>query len=72
MTNAKLLERAGAAMILVQSYLEEINLALVIEDVLCAPDKLQKMARAARSLARADAAEIIARELEKLAECGRK
>jgi UDP-N-acetylglucosamine--N-acetylmuramyl-(pentapeptide) pyrophosphoryl-undecaprenol N-acetylglucosamine transferase len=72
MTNAKVLEKAGAAMILVQSYLEEINLALVIEDLLYAPDKLQKMARAARSLARADAAEIIARELEKLAECGRK
>jgi UDP-N-acetylglucosamine--N-acetylmuramyl-(pentapeptide) pyrophosphoryl-undecaprenol N-acetylglucosamine transferase len=72
MTNAKVLERAGAAMILVQSYLEEINLALVVEDLLCAPDKLQKMARAARSLARADAAEIIVEELEKLAECGRK
>jgi UDP-N-acetylglucosamine--N-acetylmuramyl-(pentapeptide) pyrophosphoryl-undecaprenol N-acetylglucosamine transferase len=66
LTNAKVLERAGAAMVLVQSYLEEINLAQVIEDLLCAPDKLEKMARAARSLARPNAAEIIVEELCRL------
>ncbi|MFP4324953.1 MAG: undecaprenyldiphospho-muramoylpentapeptide beta-N-acetylglucosaminyltransferase [Desulfonatronovibrio sp.] len=66
MVNARYLEQEGAAMVLAQSYLEEVNLARVILDLLGRPDKLREMSRAAQRAARPNAAQKIIEELEKI------
>jgi UDP-N-acetylglucosamine--N-acetylmuramyl-(pentapeptide) pyrophosphoryl-undecaprenol N-acetylglucosamine transferase len=72
LSNAKHLENAGAAMVLVQSYLDEVNLARAADDLFSMPGKLQEMANAARALGRPDAAAAIVGELEFLAAAAQK
>lgn len=64
--NAKYLERHGAAYVLEQSYLDEVNLTRMIRDLLSLPGKLREMGRAARKLSSPRASEHIVDELEKL------
>ncbi|WP_035244265.1 undecaprenyldiphospho-muramoylpentapeptide beta-N-acetylglucosaminyltransferase [Desulfonatronovibrio hydrogenovorans] len=66
MTNARHLEQQGAALVLAQSYLHEVNLARVVGDLLAMPDKLRRMSRAALEAGRPDAALKIVQELEKI------
>jgi UDP-N-acetylglucosamine--N-acetylmuramyl-(pentapeptide) pyrophosphoryl-undecaprenol N-acetylglucosamine transferase len=66
LSNAKQLEAAGAALVMVQSYLEQINLACAADDLFTMPGKLQEMAAAALSLGRPGAAGTIVDELEQL------
>ncbi|RQD65531.1 MAG: undecaprenyldiphospho-muramoylpentapeptide beta-N-acetylglucosaminyltransferase [Desulfonatronovibrio sp. MSAO_Bac4] len=66
MTNAKYLEQLGAALVLDQSYLQEVNAARVIGDLLSMPDKLRKMSQAAIKQGRPDAAKVIVEELVKI------
>jgi len=65
--NAKLLEKAGAALVIEQSYLPEVNLADIILDLLALPEKLVAMGRAARRLGQPAATRVIIQELEILA-----
>jgi len=65
--NARYLETSGAALVLVQSYLQEVNLSQVIADLLGMPEKLRAMGCAARKMGKPDSAEIIVDELEELA-----
>ena len=62
--NARYLERQGAAYVLEQSYLDEVNLTNMIGDLLSLSGKLKEMGFAARRLSRPDAAESIVDELE--------
>ncbi len=64
--NAKYLERHGAAYVLEQSYLDEVNLTRMIRDLLSLPGKLREMGRAARKLSSPRASEHIVDEVEKL------
>lgn len=64
LTNARLLENNGAAIVLEQSYLSEINLARVVSDVLAVPEKLQEMGAAARALGRPQAAAELVADLK--------
>jgi UDP-N-acetylglucosamine--N-acetylmuramyl-(pentapeptide) pyrophosphoryl-undecaprenol N-acetylglucosamine transferase len=64
--NARYLERQGAAYILEQSYLDEVNLTHMIGDLLSLPGKLKEMGSAARRLSSPDAAERIVDGLEGL------
>lgn len=66
MTNAKYLEEQGAALVLAQGYLQEINAARVIGDLLSMPDKLRKMSQAAIKEGRPDAAKDIVKEIVKI------
>ncbi len=66
MTNARYLEKKGACLVLAQNYLQEINLARVILDLMETPDKLRAMAGAALKEGRPDAARRIVQELEKI------
>ncbi len=66
MINARYMEEAGAAMVVAQNYLQEINLARVIGDLLSMPDRLKQMSLAARKQSRPDAADNIVQELVKL------
>lgn len=65
--NARSLERAGAAALLPEADLEA-NLATTVRELLDAPDRRAAMAEAARSRARPDAAETIARDVLTLAD----
>ncbi len=71
MTNAKYLEKQGAALVLGQSYLNEVNLAGVILDLLAMPDKLRRMSRAALKAGRPDAARKIVEEIIKIKKSNR-
>jgi UDP-N-acetylglucosamine--N-acetylmuramyl-(pentapeptide) pyrophosphoryl-undecaprenol N-acetylglucosamine transferase len=64
--NARYLERQGAAYVLEQSYLDEVNLTNMIGDLLSLSGKLKEMGFAARKLSRPDAAERIVDELERM------
>jgi UDP-N-acetylglucosamine--N-acetylmuramyl-(pentapeptide) pyrophosphoryl-undecaprenol N-acetylglucosamine transferase len=66
LNNAKHLESAGAAMVLVQSYLEEVNLARAVDDLFSLPGKLREMSRAAWHKGQPEAAANIVDELKKL------
>jgi UDP-N-acetylglucosamine--N-acetylmuramyl-(pentapeptide) pyrophosphoryl-undecaprenol N-acetylglucosamine transferase len=55
--NAQTLERAGAAVMLRDGECDPARLDEVVSKLLRAPDRLEGMSRAARSLARPDAAE---------------
>jgi len=68
LTNAKRLEEAGAAIVLEQSYLQDINLGRVVMDLLAVPQKLQDMGAAAKQLGSPGAARKIVDELESITE----
>jgi UDP-N-acetylglucosamine--N-acetylmuramyl-(pentapeptide) pyrophosphoryl-undecaprenol N-acetylglucosamine transferase len=66
LTNARFLEKAGAAVVVEQSYLEEINLARLVGDLIGVPEKLKEMRSRACELGRPEAAARIVDELEAL------
>lgn len=66
LNNARLLERMGAAIVLEQSYLQDMDLARVISDLIAVPEKLKEMGQAAKKLGQENAAESIAIEMEKM------
>lgn len=65
--NARMMERAGAALVLPQEELSGERLARVLLDLLKAPEKRRDMAERARGLARPDAARLIVERLLELA-----
>ncbi len=69
--NARVLERSGAALVLVDGELDADRLARVLDGLLGDPDRLGSMARAAASLGRADAAAAGARVVEAYARVDR-
>ncbi|MEA2420554.1 MAG: UDP-N-acetylglucosamine--N-acetylmuramyl-(pentapeptide) pyrophosphoryl-undecaprenol [Thermoleophilaceae bacterium] len=66
-SNARFIERAGAAVVVPDSELDGPRLAREVGTLLGAPQRLGAMAKAARTIARPDAAERIADELLALA-----
>jgi UDP-N-acetylglucosamine--N-acetylmuramyl-(pentapeptide) pyrophosphoryl-undecaprenol N-acetylglucosamine transferase len=66
MNNARSLEKAGAAMLIGQSHLEEMNLGLVVGDLIAMPGRLKEMGRAARKLGHPEAARIIVDKLQEM------
>lgn len=64
--NAKELQKWGAAMVVEQRYLQEIDLGVVITNLLAVPEKLSKMGQAAGSKGRPGAAQTIVEELGRL------
>jgi len=68
--NARAMERAAAARVIVQSELTPERLAAIVRELMASPASLERMGTAARSLARPDAASRIADMVEKFA--GRK
>ena len=64
--NARVLERAGAAQIIVDGRLSGDMLAGAVSALLARPDRLREMARCSRSLGQADAAERIVSECRSL------
>ena len=60
--NAKVMEAAGAAVLLPQSELTGALLARTVADILGNPERLRAMGEASLSLRRIDAAEVIVRE----------
>ncbi|MDQ7033025.1 MAG: undecaprenyldiphospho-muramoylpentapeptide beta-N-acetylglucosaminyltransferase [Desulfonauticus sp.] len=64
--NARVLERVGAGLIIMQPYLGEINLATIITDLLDTPQKLQQMALNYTKLGNNNALENIIEELKKI------
>lgn len=65
--NAREMEKDGAAMVLEQSYLQEIDLGRMVTDLLAVPERLSEMGQAAGKSGRPEAAGEIVRELERLA-----
>lgn len=73
--NARYLERAGAAIVLEQDYLQEISLGSMVSDFLLLPHKLQEMGQAAKALGKPGAAAHIVDELQsmlQIQQCGYK
>jgi UDP-N-acetylglucosamine--N-acetylmuramyl-(pentapeptide) pyrophosphoryl-undecaprenol N-acetylglucosamine transferase len=68
--NARHMERAGAAVVVPDSELDGPRLAREVAQLLGAPDRMAAMGRAAREVARPDAAGAVARELLELAGAG--
>lgn len=66
LANARHLERAGAAVILMQNLLHEMDLGQSLEQFFAEPDKLERMSRAAKSLGLPRAAAHLADEIEAL------
>jgi UDP-N-acetylglucosamine--N-acetylmuramyl-(pentapeptide) pyrophosphoryl-undecaprenol N-acetylglucosamine transferase len=64
MHNARSLEKAGAAVVVPQDDLTGEALWSVVQDLLAHPERLAGMSRAARSLARPEAAAEIAADLD--------
>jgi len=64
--NASYLEDAGAAAVLKQALMEEMDLAQALEAYVENPERLERMALAARKVGRPDAASAVVDELEKL------
>jgi UDP-N-acetylglucosamine--N-acetylmuramyl-(pentapeptide) pyrophosphoryl-undecaprenol N-acetylglucosamine transferase len=62
-TNARYMERAGAAVVVPDSELDGPRLAREVAALLASPERLAAMRAAARAIARPDAAELIAEEL---------
>jgi UDP-N-acetylglucosamine--N-acetylmuramyl-(pentapeptide) pyrophosphoryl-undecaprenol N-acetylglucosamine transferase len=58
--NARAMERAGAAQVVVQSELTPERVAAIVRELMACPASLERMGSAARSLARPDAASRIA------------
>ncbi len=69
--NARYLEEAGAALVLVQSCMSEVNVAGSITDLLAMPEKLKSMGRNALRLAKPEAADVIVDHMESMARQGR-
>lgn len=67
LANAQFLERAGAAVILMQNLLGEIDLADSLMKIFDSPERLSRMGEAARSLGRPDAAARLADAIEEMA-----
>lgn len=65
--NAQMCEKSGAATILKQSEISGESLLAAVENLLCDPLRLEEMGRAARTLAKPDAASDIARTVLDLA-----
>jgi UDP-N-acetylglucosamine--N-acetylmuramyl-(pentapeptide) pyrophosphoryl-undecaprenol N-acetylglucosamine transferase len=61
--NARWMERAGAAVVVPDAELDAARLRAEVEGLLGDPARLEAMARASASLARPDAAAVIAREV---------
>ena len=70
MKNARYLESAGAAMLIGQSHLEEMNLGLVVGDLIAMPGRLKEMGETARQLGYPRAAQIIVDKLQEMASSG--
>ncbi len=70
MLNARQLEQAGAALVLVESYLAQVQLWTVIKDLLDIPGKLRDMRKAAWELGRPEAGADVVQELEGLVQRG--
>ncbi len=68
--NARVLERAGAAQVIVDGRLSGDMLAAAISALLARPDRLREMARCSKSLGQADAAERIVSECRALVGAG--
>ncbi len=66
LTNARELEKQGAAMVVEQSYLDDLDLGKLIMDLLAVPDQLLDMGRAAKNMGRPEAALHIVEALERL------
>jgi len=66
-TNARLLERNGAALVVAECELDRRDFAGMIIDLLSRPDRLAEMSEAARKLARPQAAAAVANFLEEMA-----
>lgn len=66
MLNARRLEQAGAALVVVEGYLGQAKLWTVIKDLVDIPGKLQAMGKAAAGLGKPRAAEEVVDELEAL------
>ncbi|MFW6178729.1 MAG: undecaprenyldiphospho-muramoylpentapeptide beta-N-acetylglucosaminyltransferase [Desulfohalobiaceae bacterium] len=64
--NARYLEKQGAAIVLEQSYLEDISLGSVVSDLMLLPQKLQQMGQAAKSLGRPGAGAMIVDEIQNM------
>ncbi|MGM0424081.1 MAG: undecaprenyldiphospho-muramoylpentapeptide beta-N-acetylglucosaminyltransferase [Thermodesulfobacteriota bacterium] len=64
--NARYLEKAGAAIVLEQSYLEDISLGSVVSDLMLLPQKLQQMGQAAKSLGSPGAGARIVDEIQSM------
>lgn len=65
--NARSLERAGAALVFQQSYLEEMSLASAVGDLFAMPERVRKMSRAARDAGIPEAGQRVAAQLRDLA-----
>lgn len=66
--NARVLEKVGAALVVLQPYLAEINLASLLIDYLDSPAKLRQMAENSLKLGQNEAANKILLEVEKILE----
>jgi len=66
MLNARRLEEAGAALVVVEGYLAQAQLWTMIKDLLDIPGKLRAMGKAAAELGKPRAAEDVVDELERL------
>lgn len=65
--NARSLEKVGAALVIQQRQLEELNLSSVVGDLFQMPENLGRMARAAREAGIPDAGERVVAQLQELA-----
>jgi UDP-N-acetylglucosamine--N-acetylmuramyl-(pentapeptide) pyrophosphoryl-undecaprenol N-acetylglucosamine transferase len=65
--NAQALAARGAALVVPQSVLPTVDLVRMVVDLLAAPERLSAMAKAAASMGRPQAAQILAREIVHLA-----
>lgn len=70
MLNARYLEQAGAALVLMESYLAQVQLWTVIKDLLDIPGKLREMRKAAWELGQPDAGARLVQELEDMVQSG--
>lgn len=65
--NARALEKVGAALVIQQRQLDELNLSSVVGDLFQMPENLGRMARAAREAGIPDAGERVVAQLQELA-----
>jgi UDP-N-acetylglucosamine--N-acetylmuramyl-(pentapeptide) pyrophosphoryl-undecaprenol N-acetylglucosamine transferase len=65
--NARFMERAGAAVVIPDAELDGPRLAREVGGLLAAPPRMAAMASAAREVAKPDAAEVVAREVLRVA-----
>lgn len=66
MNNARRLEADGAAMLIGQSHLEEMNLGLVVGDLIAMPGRLKEMERSAKQMGHPEAAQLIVDKLQEM------